>query len=161
MTPSLDAAILCHLTTCTHASAVEVGTALRITAAEVRAHLVALKKPASRHQPVGQGHDATGEGVRDYGRGAAENDIVISAAQVWEALALLGWALSTLAGAALISFDKVAHAQDNMGIQDLGGFQLDLIHADFDEAGVEFILKSASGGVRLQKAQDEPNYRTC
>jgi hypothetical protein len=76
---------------------------------------------------------------------------MISAAQVREALALLGWTSPTLAKQALLAFDDVNRALDDSDVRRLGGLQLGALRAALEAAGVEFVGHSRLG-VRLRKA---------
>lgn len=76
---------------------------------------------------------------------------MISASQVREGLALLGWTTPTLATAALVTFGEAVAAQDDVAIHGLGGLQLSLIRMALDTAGVEFPGQSGTG-VRLREA---------
>ena len=78
----------------------------------------------------------------------------ITARQIREASALVGWKSPTVAERALLSFDEVLRAENDEGIKGLGALQLDLIRHAFEAAGVEFIPENRGGtGVRLRKVE--------
>ncbi len=77
---------------------------------------------------------------------------MISAAQIREACALLGWTLPTHAQRSLICFDAASLALDDVGMWHLGGLQLGAVRHALEAAGVEFVLESGGGaGVQLRK----------
>ncbi len=79
---------------------------------------------------------------------------MISAAQIREACALLDWTLPMLARRALLCFDAVSLALDDVRIRHLGGLQLGAVRATLEAAGIEFVLESGGGaGVRLRKVE--------
>ncbi len=79
---------------------------------------------------------------------------MISAVQIREACALLGWTLPMLAQRSLICFDAASLALDDVGIWHLGGLQLGAVRAALEAAGVEFIPENGGGaGVRLRRVE--------
>lgn len=74
---------------------------------------------------------------------------MISAAQIREALALLGWTPLTLAVRAFLALDDVTRALDDVASRRLGGLQLGAIREALEAAGVEF-LDHGEPGVRLR-----------
>ncbi|MGI4765486.1 MAG: hypothetical protein ACRYGP_10575 [Janthinobacterium lividum] len=86
---------------------------------------------------------------------------MISAAQIREACALLGWTPPTLARRALLCFDEVWQALDDTGAQRLGGLQLGAIRGALEAAGVDLIRKNGEGAVmRLQVNGSAIDHRT-
>ncbi len=79
---------------------------------------------------------------------------MISAVQIREACALLGWTLPTLAQRSLICFDAASLALDDVGIRHLGGLQLGAVRHALEAAGVIFIAEKGEGPrVRLRKIE--------
>ena len=79
---------------------------------------------------------------------------MISAVQIREACALLGWTLPMLARRALLCFDAVSLALDDVGIRHLGGLQLGAVRHALEAAGVIFIAENGEGPrVRLRKIE--------
>lgn len=60
---------------------------------------------------------------------------MIAAAQIREALALLGWTSPTLAKRAMLAFDDVSRALDDVDVRRLGGLQLGAVREAFEAAG--------------------------
>lgn len=79
---------------------------------------------------------------------------MISAAQTRAALALLSWTLPTLAKGALLTFDDVSKALDDVQVLRLGGLQLGAIRRALEAAGLELISESddTGSGVTLREA---------
>ena len=78
---------------------------------------------------------------------------MISSAQIRTALALLGWTSPTLAMRALLAFDDVSRALDEVGARCLGGLQLGAVRKALEAAGVQFITENeGTAGVRLRKS---------
>ena len=78
--------------------------------------------------------------------------IILTSSQVREALALLGWTSPTLARRALLTFDDVAKALDDIGIRHLGGLHLGAIRETLEVAGIEFNPENG-GRVRVRKGE--------
>ena len=74
---------------------------------------------------------------------------MISAAQVREALDLLGWTPLTLGVRAFLTLDDVARALDDVNVRHLGGLQLGAVRETLEAAGIQFIHDA--DGVRLRK----------
>ena len=75
---------------------------------------------------------------------------MISAAKTRAALALLGWTSLTLAKRAMLTFDDVAMALDDVEVRCLGGLQLGAVREELEAAEVEF-LHHGEPGMRLRK----------
>ena len=79
---------------------------------------------------------------------------MISAVQIREACALLGWTLPMLAQRSLICFDAASLALDDVGIWHLGGLQLGAVRHALEAAGVIFIAENGERPrVRLRKIE--------
>ena len=77
---------------------------------------------------------------------------MISAAQIRQACALLGWTLPTLAQRSLICFDAASLALDDVGIRHLGGLQLGAVRETLEAAGIMFIPANGENvGVNLRR----------
>ena len=84
---------------------------------------------------------------------------MISAAQIREACALLGWMLPMLAERSMLCFDEASLALDDVGVRWLGGLQLGAIRQALDGAGIEFTAENDVPGVRLRQSLPRTSER--
>ena len=78
--------------------------------------------------------------------------MIVTARQIREVRAVVGWASPTVAERALLSSGEVLKTENDEGIKALGGLQLGSIRSDFERAGDIFIKTDGEGPrVRLRK----------